>query len=303
MRITIVLVLLAASSCRPYVDPLCRPCEAGGCPGGLRCAPTANGDSVCVPEQGTVAACNLPGPSDAGVSDGSQDAASDAGLTPDAGPTPDAGLQRPCPAPEASGLTWVYSPYADLCFTKTEVTAEEFGACIDSACTDAANYQLNLDPDHYCYIGSAAYAEFPANCIDAPVGAEEFCNFVGGRLPTEDEWYAEASAGGTRTYPWGEEPASCEYAVMNEGTGWGCNVGNGEGQIPCQHPAGNSASGLCDMAGNLWELTSTFQGPDRIMRGGEYRSRGRGVDSRASSPVEAGVQGHIGFRCVTDPLP
>ncbi len=300
MRALVLILVLVGTGCRAYVDPLCRPCEPGGCSDGLRCQTTRTGGGVCVPQQGTLAACSLSGPADAGLQDAALDAGLDAGVQ-DIGPS-DAGASRSCPEAEPSGLTWIYSPYADLCFTKTEVTAAQFNACVDSSCTDPINYQAFAGGSfEFCNIGSQSYSEYPANCIKLVAGAEDFCTYVGGRLPTEQEWYAEASAGGTRTYPWGEERATCAHAVMDEGTGAGCGDG-ALGQIPCQRPAGHSASGLCDMAGNLWELTATSTGADRIMRGGEYRSVSGAVRATSWATYEPGAQGHIGFRCVTDPL-
>lgn len=78
-----------------------------------------------------------------------------------------------------------------------------------------------------------------------------FADRSGERLPSEAEWeYAARSGGQDITYPWGDEAATCGYAVMDEG-GFGC--GAGFTWPVCSKRVGNTEQGLCDMAGNVWE--------------------------------------------------
>ena len=87
--------------------------------------------------------------------------------------------------------------------------------------------------------------------------AEAYCNWAGRRLPTEAEWEMAASAeptpahgglsGRKRRYPWGDEPPTPERANL-EARFSGCvDVG--------AFPAGDSAFGCRQMAGNVWEWT------------------------------------------------
>ncbi len=134
------------------------------------------------------------------------------------------------------------------------------------------------------------------NCISW-YGSKEFCKWVGGRLATEQEWYAEASAGGIREYPWGGTEASCKYIVMNEG-GIGC--GKGHSWPVCSKKAGNSVSGLCDMSGNVWEWTSTAKDTRRVICGGSY-SYDIGSELRTSGRNKIDpdyMVDNLGFRCV-----
>ncbi len=115
---------------------------------------------------------------------------------------------------------------------KTEVTNKQYRACVGAgACAPPSSYE-----------GGDGH---PVVNVDWEQ-ARKFSDWVGGRLPSEAEWeYAARSAGKDWKYPWGDEDATCERAVIG-----GC----GSGAAPvCSKPAGNTAQGLCDMAGNAWE--------------------------------------------------
>lgn len=188
---------------------------------------------------------------------------------------------------------------------KNEVTQEQYEGCTAWACTT---------PEFEWY--PAGMANRPVVCVDWSA-AKAFCEWAGARLCTEAEWeYAARSGGKDQTYAWGDAAATCDCAVMDDGSGAGCGT-EGTWEV-CGKAAGNSAQGACDFAGNVWEWvadwyggypsdaqtnpTGPVSGSFRVIRGGGYygddayylRAAGRGY----GDPDVPGVSGfNLGFRC------
>lgn len=145
-------------------------------------------------------------------------------------------------------------------------------------------------------------------------GAEAYCAFLDGRLPTEIEWEKAARGEDGRAYPWGDEIA-CNYANYydsrdpaearfgKQGDTTPVGFYNGQTHAGYETVAALSPYGLYDMAGNVWQWTADDYPyiHYRFMRGGsrgDYEPFLRVWARNNAGPDHAGPS--VGFRCVRD---
>lgn len=170
-----------------------------------------------------------------------------------------------------------------------------------------------LTDDLEGYLAQPGYENYPINNVTWH-GADAYCYWVGGRLPTEAEWELAAGGGDGRFYPWGNTEPDTTVAVFN-------NPNFVALQAVDSHPDGVSPFGLYHMAGNVREWVqdgydsiyyergetvnpsapplNNYSG--RVLRGGGYRSPApdlRITDRDSERAVEFQGIPDVGFRCV-----
>lgn len=195
-----------------------------------------------------------------------------------------------------------------------EVSVGDYARCVRAGACLPPVSSAQLDK---CNWERLEHENHPVNCVSLG-HAEAYCTWRGGRLPSEAEWEKAARGTGGRLFPWGDDEPSCELTVMQTQDGPGC--GRDDTWPVGSKPAGASPYGVQDMAGNVFEWTST---PSVVVAGAEgdtprassasieRRNVVRGgalyfsdafvlrASLRASYPIEPGSIA-LGFRCVTD---
>jgi gamma-glutamyl hercynylcysteine S-oxide synthase len=147
--------------------------------------------------------------------------------------------------------------------------------------------------------------------------ADAFARWAGKRLPTEAEWEKAASwdvsARAKRIYPWGDAAPSDELANLDQ---------LAFGPAPAgAYPEGASPCGALQMAGDVWEWTSSgfegypgfeafpyreyseefFGGPYKVLRGGAWATQPGAVSNTFRNwDYPERRQIFAGFRCAKD---
>jgi hypothetical protein len=113
-------------------------------------------------------------------------------------------------------------------------------------------------------------------------GAMAFANYYGYYLPAEDQWQAVANYDGTYIYGCGEtiDPDIANYRVSE----------HPDGTMPVGS-FGAYGHGMSDMAGNVWEWTSTSLSSNRVFRGGSLGS----VESDCAVSIRGDGIPHVAY--------
>lgn len=274
-------------------------------------------------------------------------------------PTPSPGTRRNVSLPSGTRLTQVYVPAGSFqmgaaltdpdaqadefpsrqvvldafWIDQTEVTNTQFAAFLNAMGnqTESGTTWLSMDDadtlitsGNGLYVPASGYGDYPIVNVSW-YGAQAYCDWSGGRLPTEAEWEYAARGPQGSLYPWGNS-FSCALANVDDETlrdrttgPWGTNCDGYSSVAPVgSFPDGASWVGAVDMAGNVYEWVADWyaadyygfgpmenppgpsSGNERVLRGSawnmEEREALRGADRLSDNP--ANRKDFVGFRCV-----
>jgi formylglycine-generating enzyme len=182
---------------------------------------------------------------------------------------------------------------------RTEVTLADYARCIDARVCKSSPLTLPQVPLTHPVVGVSWFE------------ARRYCEWVGKRLPTEAEWEFAARHSHGTLYPWNgpADPTKANARGAQDGFEFTAPVGS--------FPAGASAHGVVDLAGNAAEWTADWYdatyyqksvekdptGPEastgeRVARGGSWSDADYGLRASARRGLDPNVaNSSIGFRC------
>jgi formylglycine-generating enzyme required for sulfatase activity len=131
--------------------------------------------------------------------------------------------------------------------------------------------------------------------------ADAYCRHYGKRLPTEEEWEKAARGTDGRKYPWGNEEPNRSLASYDRD---GNRAWQGYSTLATveSYETGKSPYGLYNMAGNVWEWTSSdYDSSNKVYRGGSWGDSAAGLHA-SIRPRRTPTDGanSLGFRCAQD---
>lgn len=192
---------------------------------------------------------------------------------------------------------------------RTEVTNNQYRACVDAgACAPVYKNTSATRPNYY---NDARFADYPVLWVSWK-DAAAFCEWAGGRLPTEAEWEYAARGPQAPQFPWGNKSPTCSLGRFVP-----CSS-NDTGNVS-SYAEGASWVGALNMAGNVMEWVNDFyddgyyadspdenptgpaSGSHRVLRGGSWASNKFSIRAAKRFHLPPDIASNkVGFRCVEE---
>lgn len=185
-----------------------------------------------------------------------------------------------------------------------EVTNKEYKSCVDAGRCEAPDDSISYTRNSY--YGNSAYDDYPVIYVNWHK-AKTYCEWKGGRLPTEAEWeYAARGGLHGKRYAWGNVAPTCSQAnylgCLGDTNKVGSYPANGYGLYDV---AGNVREWCNDWYDNNYYVYSTQQDPTGPINGTERVLRGSSCFFKANTfivsyrdrYVPLDIDWDVGFRC------
>jgi formylglycine-generating enzyme required for sulfatase activity len=200
---------------------------------------------------------------------------------------------------------------------KYEVSNARYKACVDAGVCQPPPF-LGTE-SHSKYYDDPQYANYPVVYMSWYM-ARVYCEWKGGRLPTEAEWEKAARGDSNNLFPWGNDfdASRANFCDKNCIAPWEGNQnfddGYAENAPVDSFPRGASSYGLYNMAGNAWEWVNSLDYPypynagdgrenvntagNRVRRGGSWDNESYNIRvSVRFGEKPSIVFSNFGFRC------
>lgn len=204
---------------------------------------------------------------------------------------------------------------ADFYLDRWPVTNAEYKEFVDATGHRIPNYDVSWC-DTVEYNWDRERKTYPKDKADHPVvlvtweDAMAYAAWAGKRLPTEAEWERAARGLNGNRYPWGNEFMAGVCNCKETGLKRTSPVGYFS-------PDGNTAEGLVDMVGNVWEWTNSLYRPYpydpddgresrkaagfRMLRGASWVNDANVAHCLSRLDGDFQFYNNVGFRCAASP--
>lgn len=172
------------------------------------------------------------------------------------------------------GKIMVYVPAGEFLYGVGKQRLDLDGFWIDKTPVTCAEYKRFLDANSEYKVPedwNEQRRTYPVGKKNHPVvyvswdDAKAYAEWVGKRLPAEQEWEKAARGVDGRICPWGKWQSGCANTI-------GAKI-NGTSPVGQFSPQGDSPYGCVDMMGNVWEWTDSWMSGEkgrRVIRGGSW---------------------------------